>query len=114
MTMEGIIFAAIRQKSDELGCPIVALNGVEDHIHVAVKIAPSVAVANWVSQVKGASAHTVNRAQSTDSDRFHWQEGYGVLTFGVRNLDTVVGYIARQKEQHQTGNTITSLERSEP
>ncbi len=113
-SMEGIPFAAIRAKSNDLGCPILALNGTADHIHAAVRIAPSVSVAHWVAQVKGASTRSLNLVQPEGAESFHWQEGYGVLTFGARTLTYVVNYVEGQKEHHRAGTIEEYLEQSGP
>jgi REP element-mobilizing transposase RayT len=111
--MESLISSAINQKSSELHSPILALNGVADHVHVAVCIAPSVSVSHWVGQVKGLAAHSVN-AVFTDLDSpFKWQEGYGVVTFGEKHLPFVEEYIAQQKRHHSAGSMIEKLERIE-
>ena len=44
---EKIIFESIQEKSHELECPVLAINGTEDHIHIAVNVPPKVAVAGW-------------------------------------------------------------------
>ncbi len=111
-TYEPVIFAAIREQSQQLACSVLAINGVSDHIHVAVTIPPSLAVAKWVGSVKGASARAVNMGFNRD-ERFHWQEGYGVMSFGETALEIVKTYIDGQKERHANGELNTYLERIE-
>lgn len=111
--IEPILFEAIRQKSDELLCPLLAINGIADHIHIAVSIRPSLSVADWVGQVKGTSSHAINTAFGELETKFRWQEDYGVVTFGAKNLPLVVQYIEHQKEHHQTGNLQPYLETTE-
>ena len=57
---EPVIFAAIETKSKEMGCKLLAINAARDHIHSAVSIPPSIAVAKWVGNVKGAASHVIN------------------------------------------------------
>lgn len=83
---ESLIFAVIRAKSVELKGEVLAVNGVQDHVHVAVAIPPGLAVADWVRQVKGASSYEVNTRFPNTTPRFAWQSGYSVLTFGAKNL----------------------------
>lgn len=109
-SMEAILFSAIRSKSEELRCPVIAINAVADHIHVAVSIRPALALVDWIGQAKGASSHTMNRAFDKLEDNFRWQESYGVVTFGARNTPLVVDYIEKQKEHHQMGNLQPYLE----
>src|SRR5690606_21966553 len=105
-----VIFAAIEQKSAELRCPLLGLNAVTDHVHVAVNIAPSLAVSQWAGYVKGFSAHAVNASFTDLETTFKWQEGYGVVTFGEKNLPFVQAYIAQQKQHHAVGTVIAKLE----
>ena len=40
-----------------------------------------------------------------------WQTGYGVVSFGTRDLEWVVRYIRNQKEHHRKGTTVERLEK---
>ena len=42
---------------------------------------------------------------------FRWQDEYGVLSFGERNLASVVRYIHNQKQHHADGSVIAAMER---
>ena len=108
--IETLLLATIRQKSLELRCPILELNAVEDHVHVAVCIVPRVSAADWIRQVKGFTTYAINTNFLDLENRFKWQEGYGLVTFGEKNLPFVRGYIAHQKEHHAKGRTILKLE----
>ena len=106
---EEMIYAAVEQKSAELGAKILAINGAYDHVHVAVTIPPRMAVAKWVGVVKGASSRAINTGFEFDT-RFRWQKGYGVMSFGERALTFVCWYIANQKERHDEGDVNSHLE----
>jgi len=111
--MQPTIYDAITQKASQLGCKVLAMNSVIDHIHVAISIPPNIAVAKWVGDAKGLSTYAVNGNFSDLESPFKWQEGYGVVTFGEKNFPYVERYIARQQEHHQTGQIIDKLERIE-
>ena len=111
--IEQIVFQAIRAKSSEMGCSVLAVNGTVDHVHVALNIPPRVAVADWAKQAKGLSAYEVNAMFPNRESRFRWQDSYGVLTFGVKQLDFVVGYISRQKEHHRDNALYAYLEQDD-
>lgn len=108
---ERFVLEAIEQQSVKLKSPIVTLNAVTDHVHVAVCIPPSVAVSQWVSKVKGFSSRAMNETYPDTS--FQWQEGYGVLTFGTKNLPLVKAYIENQKEHHRNQTLYAHLEQIE-
>ncbi len=54
--------------------------------------------------MKGASSHEFGKA-------LQWQKGYGVVSFGTKDLEWVVSYVRNQKERHQTGRLSERLER---
>lgn len=110
---EQVIFEAVHAKSAELECPILAINGAGDHVHVAVSIIPKLSVAEWVRNVKGVSTHEMNSRFPNAPVRFAWQKGYSVLTFGAKNLAFVVDYIAHQKEHHADNQLEAYLEHIE-
>ena len=107
--LEQVVFAAIERKSDELGCVVLALNGTDNHVHLAVNIKPGLSVSQYIRIIKGVSSHTVNINRESET-RFHWQEGYSVLTFGEKALPFVREYIANQKTHHANNTTNTHLE----
>lgn len=108
--IETVIFEKILDKSKRFKCQLHAINTAYDHIHVAITIPPAVAVAEWVREVKGLSAHEVNREFPNLDSIFKWQKGYSVLTFGKKRLSFVVNYIKKQKEHHADGKLIDYLE----
>jgi putative transposase len=108
--LEQVVFTSVDDKSTALGCQLLAVNAYQDHIHAAVSMPPTFAIADWVKHVKGVSSRDVNNAQPSNAARFRWQSSYGVVTVGEKHLPVVVDYIARQKEHHATGNLFQSLE----
>ncbi len=87
-----------------------AIGGIEDHIHMAVSLPPTVEIARWIGDLKGASAHHINHGPC-GLGALVWQTGYGVVSFGKRDLPWVVDYIRSQREHHAAGGTRDRLER---
>jgi putative transposase len=81
-----------------------AIGGIETHIHIATSVEPSIHIDEWIGQLKGASSHEFGRA-------LQWQIGYGVVSFGTRDLPWVAKYIHSQREHHQRGTAVERLER---
>jgi putative transposase len=110
---ERVAHAAIRRKAMETrGVIVHAVNGTPTHVHVALQVPPSVLVSELIGQMKGASSFAVNESGPTQ-ERFAWQIGYGVVSFGTRNLEWVVDYVNKQKQHHAAGTTVDRLERTE-
>ena len=98
---------AVRDKCMALGCPVHAVNAVEDHVHLVLEIKPSAAISTVVGQVKGASAHEVNQS---GGDLIHWQDGYGVVSFREKDLPGVMRYVDNQEAHHKAGKLSEVLE----
>ena len=86
-------------------------NAMPDHVHLLVRLPPSVRVSDFIGQVKGATAHRVNEEIKPDF-KLTWQEGYGVLTLRKDELDKVSRYIDNQETHHQAGKLSVLLERT--
>lgn len=84
------------------------LGGTDNHVHLAVHIAPTVSIADLVGELKGGSAHDVNA--TLQQKMLYWQNGYGVVSFGRRNLPFVLDYIRNQRQHHAKGTIIPRLE----
>ena len=95
--------------SNDLGLIVHAKGFMPEHVHLSVSIPPTIAITEVVRRLKGASSHDVNR--STEAGAFGWQDGYGALTFGEKNLPQVNTYVLNQKEHHARGTLIAALER---
>jgi len=87
-----------------------AVGGIEDHRHMAVSLPPTVELATWVGQIKGSCAHEINH-RLCGRNALAWQTGYGVVSFGRRDLPWVVEYIRNQREHHAAGKAVDRLER---
>jgi len=88
-----------------------AIGGIEDHIHVAVTLPPTVLASEWIGKLKGSSSHHINRLAGRKT--LEWQHGYGIVSFGEKDLPWIVNYVLNQKEHHRTGKTHDRLERTE-
>jgi putative transposase len=86
------------------------IGGTENHVHVAFSIAPTVLISKLVRELKGSSSHEANRAFGAAGKVLEWQTGYGVVSFGTRNLEWVRQYIRNQREHHARGTLQERLE----
>ena len=108
--IEPEIHRVIAAKVKEFGGFVYAIGGMEDHVHLAASVPPKIAPAKFIGDVKGNSSHFVNHVIKPNFE-FYWQDEYGVLTFGEKNLPAVVRYIHNQKQHHADGTLIAAMER---
>jgi putative transposase len=110
--LEPELYRAIAAKAKDMGGFVHAIGGTTDHAHLAVSVPPKVAPAKFIGDVKGNSSHYVNHVIKPDFE-FYWQDEYGVLSFGEKNLASVVRYIHNQKEHHANGMLNMAMEQIE-
>lgn len=108
--LEPGLYRAIAAKAQDMGGFVHAIGWMDDHVHLAVSIPPKIAPAKFIGDVKGNSSHFVNHVIKPDFE-FYWQDEYGVLSFGERNLPSVVRYIQNQKQHHTDETLIVAMER---
>jgi putative transposase len=87
------------------------IGGTETHVHVAVTVPPTLTISEFIGQLKGASSHEVNEKFAPRGKVLQWQAGYGVVSFGTRDLEWVKQYIRNQRAHHASGKIVDRLER---
>lgn len=80
---------------------ILAIGGVEDHIHAMVTISKNVAISDLMREIKTSSAHWLKVFNYSEFNRFEWQNGYGAFTVSLPNVEVVKNYIDNQEEHHK-------------
>jgi putative transposase len=94
------------------GVFVHAIDGVADHVHLAVSVPPTINISEWIGDLKGASAHFIN-GEICNRKTLEWQTGYGVVSFGAKDLPWVIEYVRNQKIHHAQGQVHDRLERIE-
>lgn len=90
------ISGIIKNKEQKL----LAINGMQDHIHFLIGMKPSCCLSDLVREVKKSSNSFIKEKKFT-RQKFQWQEGFGAFSYGHSALDRVVRYINNQKAHHQ-------------
>jgi putative transposase len=109
--VEPVIHNFLCSKALGLGATLFALNGAQDHVHLAVSIPPEIAISKFVGQIKAVASTRFNQSQP-DGPPFFWQEEYGAFSFDAKRLPNYLAYVERQKEHHAQGTIIPVLERT--
>ena len=81
-------------------CHLYRINGVEDHLHIACSVHPSISVSNLIKDIKLASSFHINKI-SLFSEFEGWQEGYGAFTYSIKDKDHLIEYVKNQEEHHK-------------
>lgn len=90
------IFGILKNKN----CHVYRINGVEDHLHIAISLHPSVSLASLIKDIKIASGKMIKTTQIFKGFE-GWQDGYAAFTHGYSSINTLVNYIKNQEEHHK-------------
>jgi REP element-mobilizing transposase RayT len=81
-------------------CVLHRINGTENHIHILSDLHPTIALADYIKEIKTASNRWMKESGNFP-DFISWAEGYCALTYSYRDKEMLVNYIKKQKEHHQ-------------
>ena len=81
------------------GIPI-EVGGVGDHIHILATLPRTMALADFVRDIKANSSKWVRQADKSYA-WFSWQDGYAAFSVSPSLIDKTVSYIRRQEEHHK-------------
>jgi REP element-mobilizing transposase RayT len=76
------------------------INGIEDHIHILTDIHPSIALADFIRDIKvSTSVWMKNCGYFPDFEG--WSDRYGAFTCSWANVGNIAEYIITQREHHK-------------
>lgn len=99
----------INEEVIERGGQPIRHNAMPDHAHLLVRLPPTIAISQFIGQVKGAVAFRTNR-EIKPKFKLVWQEGYGVLSLRRDELPKVSLYIDNQESHHASGRVSQLME----
>lgn len=85
---------------NKLGCSVIAVGGVADHVHILCVLSKNLAVADLIGEIKRSSSKWV-KSKGPMLGKFAWQAGYGVFSVSQSQVETVRSYIGRQEDHHR-------------
>jgi len=110
-TVEPVAYRALRKRIvDTPGAFVHEIGGIETHLHLAVSVLPTLTPSEWIGKLKGGTSHDVNQQTGTRDKVLQWQVGYGIVSFGTKDLSWVIAYIKRPREHHAKNTTVDRLE----
>ena len=107
--MEERLYRNIGASAVSMGCKVLAINGVSNHVHVLLSLPSTVTIADVAKKMKGTSSHFVND-QLQPSTGFKWQGYYGAFSVSRWDLPKLIAYIDKQKEHHASGDLWDDIE----
>ena len=79
---------------------LLAAGGTSDHVHLLVSQSKNIALSSLMKDVKKDSSSWI-KTKGNQFRNFHWQDGYGAFSVGMKEIGALKKYIATQKEHHR-------------
>ena len=81
-----------------LGGIALEINGMADHVHLLVKLKPTIQLSDFIRDLKSNSS---TWAKENGISKFTWQRRYGAFTVSESQVDIVRKYIQNQDQHHK-------------
>lgn len=79
---------------------MIIINGMPDHLHIAIGMRPNQSLSDLLQDIKGSSSKWINDNKLVQG-KFQWQEGYGAFSYNKSSLPKLIEYVKNQKLHHQ-------------
>ncbi len=107
------MYRCIQSQAQKLGCTVLALNGMPDHVHLLVRMPSTVSMEQLMHQVKGFSSRVINQDCGI-GEALHWQEGSAAFSLSRSHIAPAAAYIKNQKQHHADNDVWSEWEWTEP
>jgi REP element-mobilizing transposase RayT len=95
------LHAYLAEVTRNADCECYRVGGAADHVHLAIRLSRTLAIADLVETLKTSSSKWL-KTQSSNLTTFTWQRGYGCFSVGPTDLDSLRAYIDKQEEHHRS------------
>ncbi|WP_367391358.1 IS200/IS605 family transposase [Lewinella sp. LCG006] len=82
-----------------LDCPVLAVGGYTDHVHILTMLSKNIPLAELLQKLKANSSKWI-KSKHPSLDEFYWQNGYGAFSVNPKQVGIVIRYIQNQKAHH--------------
>jgi REP-associated tyrosine transposase len=103
-----VLFAFLQKHSAEKGIKIIAIQGVEDHLHVLLQLNPAQNLSQVVRSLKNDAAVWVKDTNLLDAE-LEWQPEYAAYTVSPSGMKQVMEFIANQETYHKSKTLESEL-----
>jgi putative transposase len=78
----------------------IAINGTDNHVHLLLRMPPTIAVSDLLRVLKANSSRWI-RATGPKMQPFAWQSGFATFSVSQDLIPRLVDYIAHQETHHR-------------
>ena len=77
-----------------------------DHVHILFKAHPNTEISKFINAYKSASSRLIKKEYPQIRQKlwkeYFWSQSFCLLSTGSANIETIIKYIERQGEKHET------------
>ena len=93
------LFSYMAGTVNRVGGVAIIVGGVRDHVHLVVRMSPSLSATDVMRTVKASSSKWMNERRT--NSKFGWQAGYGAFSVSQSMVAVVTNYVKNQEEHHR-------------
>jgi REP element-mobilizing transposase RayT len=98
--VRGNLYAYLATVVRNEGCECYGIGGIDDHVHLAIRLSRTLPAAKLVERLKSSSSKWL-KTQSPALGEFSWQRGYGAFSVGPSDLPALRKYLETQEQHHR-------------
>ncbi len=99
---EELLYRYIWGFAKEKKATLYRIGGMPDHIHLLIDIPPTIAISDFMRDMKTATS-VYMQSRKADFPHFDgWAKSYCVLSYSYHEKEKIINYIKGQKEHHKT------------
>ncbi len=106
--LKEIVFGIFKSVAGNHHSYILACNGMEDHVHILIKVKLNENVSEIVKEMKRLSSSYINK--QSDVKYFYWQHHYAVFSVSKSICPNVIRYIDNQQIHHNGKSYLNEME----
>jgi putative transposase len=92
------VYKVVNEVASDHEIYLDCINGVEDHVHLLIRLRTDQSIADIVKTIKGKSWE---HFKDIPEQYIHWQDGYAAFTVSPDQVTKVRNYIYNQEEHHR-------------
>ena len=94
------LYKYIESLISKMGIELIAIGGIEDHIHILVRMESLPQAVNFAGYIKMMTSKFIKH-EGTNCEAFYWQRGYSFFPVSPSMVSRVRRYIKNQEEHHK-------------
>lgn len=97
---------------EDHGCPVIAIGGMPDHVHLLVSVSNTITLAKLMELAKGGSSRYITTVIHS-IEWFQWQGSYGAFSVSPHEKRKIIAYVNNQRQHHAYGSLWPNAERTD-